>query len=120
MLFDVTRTTIADRAALTVRGEVDIATSPQLVEAAASLLDARPEAVVIDLGPTRFLDSSGARALVGIARRAAATGVELHVIAPRSNRPVWLPIELLQLDRVIPFVSSAAEIPNAAAGRDAP
>ena len=120
MLFDVARTTIAGRAALTVRGEVDIATSPQLVDAAASLLDTSPEALVIDLSPTRFLDSSGARALLGIARRAATSGVDLHVIVPPGNRPVRLPIELLQLDRVVPLVSSAAEIPTAAAGRDAP
>ena len=118
MLFDVERTTIAGRPALTVRGEVDISTSSQLADAAGSLLDTTPRALVIDLTPTRFLDSSGARMLVGIAKRTAAAGVELHVIAPQANRPVRLPIELLQLDRVVPLVNSAAEIPSPAAGSD--
>lgn len=120
MLFDVERTTIAGRAALTVRGEVDIATSPQLAEAAETLLDTAPAGLVIDLGPTRFLDSSGARALVAIARRCTAGGTELHVIAPRSNRPVRLPLELLQLDRVVPLVGSAGELPSVNAGRETP
>jgi len=117
VLFDVERTTIAGRPALTVRGEVDISTSPRLAEAAESLLGTSPGAVVIDLTPTAFLDSSGARTLVALARRTAAAGIELHVIAPRGNRPVRLPIELLQLDRVVPLVASASEIP-AAARRD--
>src|SRR3712207_2115332 len=79
VLFDVERTTIAGRPALTVRGEVDISTSPRLAEAAESLLGTSPGAVVIDLTPTAFLDSSGARTLVALARRTAAAGIELHV-----------------------------------------
>ena len=120
MLFDVERSTIAGRAALTVRGEVDIATSPQLADAADRLLDSAPAGLVIDLTPTRFLDSSGARTLVVIARRAAAAGVELHVIAPRNNRPVRLPLELLQLDRVVPLIGSADDLPTAVAGPETP
>jgi anti-anti-sigma factor len=120
VLFDVERTTIAGRPALTVRGEVDISTSPQLASAAVAVLGSSPGALVIDLSPTRFLDSSGARTLLGIARQAAAEGTELHVIVPRGNRPVRLPIELLQLDRVVPLVTSPMEIPVAAAGPDTP
>lgn len=120
VLFAVERTTIAGRAALTVRGEVDIATSPQLADAAAELLDTAPAGLVIDLTPTRFLDSSGARVLVSIARRSAASGVVLHVIAPRTNRPVRLPLELLQLDRVVPLVGSAGELPSVNASRETP
>ena len=120
MLFDVRRTTIAGRPALTVRGEVDISTSPELAAAAKEVLETSAGALVIDLTRTKFLDSSGARTLLSIARQAAAEGTELHVIVPRDNRPVRLPIELLQLDRVVPLVASAAEIPAAAARRDAP
>jgi anti-anti-sigma factor len=120
VLFDVARTTIAGRPALTVRGEVDISTSPELAATAKAVLETAPAGLVIDLTPTRFLDSSGARTLLGIARQAAAEGTELHVIVPRGNRPVRLPIELLQLDRVVPVVASASDIPAAAAGSDAP
>ncbi|MGY1847024.1 STAS domain-containing protein [Blastococcus sp. SYSU DS1021] len=112
MLFDVERTTVAGRPGLTVRGELDIATAPQLAEAAEALLATAPEAVVVDLTPTDFLDSSGARTLISVARRAAAVGAELHVLAPRSNRPVRLPIELLKLEAVVPIVDSVGDLPD--------
>ena len=120
MLFDVARTTIAGRSALTVRGELDIATAPLLITAAEMLLETSPPAVVVDLTPTVFLDSSGARALLVIARQSAAAGVALHVIAPRGNRPVRLPIDLLDLAAAVPIVGSAGELPGAAAERDGP
>lgn len=119
MLFDVERSTVAGRPALTVRGELDIATAPQLTAAAEALLASSPDSVVVDLTPTAFLDSSGARTLILIARRAAAAGTALHVVAPRANRAVRLPIDLLQLDTAVPIVNSAGEIPSIAANRDA-
>ena len=120
MIFDVARTTIAGRAALTVRGELDVATAPLLTAAVESLLATSPSAVVVDLTPTEFLDSSGARALLAIARQAAAAGITAHVIVPRSNRPVRLPIDLLELAAVVPIVGSADELPGAAARCDGP
>ena len=120
MLFHVARTTIAGRSALTVRGELDIATAPLLITAAEMLLETSPQALVVDLTPTVFLDSSGARALLVIARQAAAAGVDAHVIAPHGNRPVRLPIDLLELGTAVPIVGSAAELPAAAAGSDGP
>ncbi|MCF6508832.1 STAS domain-containing protein [Blastococcus sp. MG754426] len=119
MHFDVERTTVAGRPALTVRGELDLATSPQLAEAAEALLSAGPAGIVVDLTPTVFLDSSGARTLIAVARKAAAAGAELHVVAPRSNRPVRLPIDLLELGAVVPIVNSAGEVPSPAVNRDA-
>jgi anti-sigma B factor antagonist len=117
VLFDVTRSTKAERPALTVRGELDIATAPRLEEAVEALLATAPEAFVVDLTPTKFLDSSGARALVHVARSAAAAGVALHVVAPSSNSPVRLTIDLLDLGSVVPLVGSLAEVP--VTGRDA-
>ena len=98
MLFDVERTTVSGRPALTVRGELDIATAPALASAVAAELAAAPSALVLDLTPTRFLDSSGARGLVRAAKLAAAAGVPMLVICPRSNRPVRLVVDLLELE----------------------
>ena len=111
MLFDVERTTVAGRPTLTVRGELDLATAPELAAAADALLAAAVPAFTVDLTPTRFLDSSGARELVRIARRAAAEGVTVHVVAPRSNGPVRLTVDLLDLGAIVPIVGSAADIP---------
>jgi anti-anti-sigma factor len=110
VLFDVERTSIAGRPALTVRGELDLATAPRLASAVDEELAAAPAALVIDLGPTIFLDSSGARQLVLAARKAKDADVELHVICPRKNSAVRLTIDLLDLAALVPIVDSAAEI----------
>ena len=119
MQFVVERRTVAGRAALTVRGELDLSTTPQL-EAAADEAVAGPDAeLVVDLTHTTFLDSSGARTLLGITRKAAAGGVRLYVLAPRSNGPVRLTIDLLDLGAYVPLVASAGEIRTAVVDRDA-
>ncbi len=117
MLFDVERTTLAGRPALTVRGELDLATAPELGAAVDAQLATAPSALVIDLTDTYFLDSSGARELVRIARTAAARDVDLHVVVPHQNGPVRLTVDLLELGTVVPIADSVAEIGSG--GRDA-
>jgi anti-sigma B factor antagonist len=115
VLFDVERTTVAGRPALTVRGELDVATVPELASAVATAIGTGHPRLVIDLTPTRFIDSSGARGLVRTAKQAQAAGVELHVICPRSNSPVRLVIDILELERIVPLIDSPAEIDSAVA-----
>ena len=110
MLFDVDRTTLAGRPALTVRGELDLATAPELAAAVDAVLAAAPYALVVDLTDTYFMDSSGAREVVRIARAAAAQGVVLHVVVPHQNGPVRLTVDLLELHAVVPIVESVSEI----------
>ncbi len=112
MQFDVERTTVLGRSALTVRGELDIATAPRLAEAVESQLSQQPQSLVVDLTGTTFLDSSGARELARIARRAAADGVTLEVVCPPGNRPVRLVVDLLELRAVVPIVESPSLIEN--------
>jgi anti-sigma B factor antagonist len=119
VLFEVERTTVAGRPGITVRGDLDIATAPQFAQAVDALLEAGHVAVLIDLTPTTFLDSSGARELMRVSRKAAAADVTLQVVAPRSNGPVRLTVDLLDLGRLVPIVTSTAEIPTGVAGRDA-
>ena len=113
MLFDVERTTVAGRPALTVRGELDIAVAPQLASAVENALDAAPPALVIDLSETTFLDSSGARCLVRAGKRAAAAGIPLSVVCPPGNGPVRLVVDLLELGRAMRIVGSPAAVDTA-------
>ncbi len=112
MQFDVERTTVLGRPALSVRGELDLATAPRLAEAAESQLSQQPQSLVVDLTDTTFLDSSGARELVRIARRAAEGSVALEVVCPRANRPVRLVVDLLELRAVVPIVESPSLTEN--------
>ena len=119
MQFAVERTTVAGRPALTVRGELDIVTAPELAAAVEAQLAAAVPALVVDLSETSFMDSSGARELVRVTRQAAAVGVPLHVLAPQRHGAVRLTIDLLELGTVVPVVGSAAEIGSGIAGREA-
>jgi anti-anti-sigma factor len=110
VLFEIERTTVSGRPSLTVRGELDLSTVPELAVAVQALLTAAPHAFIIDLTSTRFMDSSGARGLMRAAKQAATSGVTLHVICPRSNSPVRLVVDLLEMDRLVPIVESPAEV----------
>jgi anti-sigma B factor antagonist len=107
VLFEIERTTVVGRPALSVRGELDIATAPQLEAAVESQLSQGSRALVVDLTGTTFLDSSGARQLAAIARRAIGQDVALEVVCPRENRPVRLVVDLLELQAFVPIVESA-------------
>lgn len=67
-----------------VRGEVDLATVPRLLEAvgiAGSRLDGRP-LLVVDLRNTEFIDVYGVRVLVEEALAMQGLGGELRVVVP--------------------------------------
>jgi anti-sigma B factor antagonist len=61
-----------------VRGEVDLATAPEL-EACVQEAFAGASAVVLDLEALTFIDSSGLRVLVALSNGARAGGARLHL-----------------------------------------
>jgi anti-sigma B factor antagonist len=107
LLFEIERTTVLGRPALRVRGELDLATAPQLAEAVDAVLATAPRSMVLDLTDTSFMDSSGARQLAWSARRSTRGGVRLQVVCPRGNRSVRLVIDLLELQALVPIVEAA-------------
>jgi len=118
VLFEVERTTVSGRPALTVRGELDLSTVPELTTAVEAQIAVAPRSFVIDLTPTRFLDSTGARGVMRAVKQASAAGIEVHVICPRSNSPVRLVIDLLELELLVPIVESPADLDTPVAEQD--
>jgi anti-sigma B factor antagonist len=116
VLFDIERTTFFDTPVLRVVGEMDLTTAPMLAKAADAEFVLEPGALVVDLSPTTFLDSSGARTLAQLARRAAGHGVALQVVCPRRNTAVRLVIDLLELRSVVPVVESVPGRPTGLVG----
>jgi anti-anti-sigma factor len=55
---------------VSVRGEVDLATAPELEASVRDAFAIRPEAVLLDLRALTFIDSSGLRVLVALANEA--------------------------------------------------
>ena len=103
-------------AVITVTGEVDIATAPQLGHHLAALAGSgRP--VIADLDQAGFIDAAGLRVLADAARQAAARGGSLHVVSARYQiRRVFA---LTGLDRQIPLARTlAGALAGLPAGRD--
>jgi len=79
-----------------VRGEIDLATAPDLESTIRKLLDDAPRGVDLDLQNLTFIDSSGLRSLVAISKDASARGLPLALRnVPRHAQRV---LELTGLD----------------------
>lgn len=77
----VTAIESGDAAVIRARGELDIATAPEL-DAAVRALDASVRRLELDLHQLTFMDSSGITLLLVHTRRAAAAGVVLTIVPP--------------------------------------
>jgi anti-sigma B factor antagonist len=81
---------------LTVIGEIDYSTSPQLRRTLLDVLDASGPDAVVDLSAVDFIDASGIGVLVGAARLAGSWGGQLIIRNP--SRAVRLVLDVLELD----------------------
>jgi anti-sigma B factor antagonist len=95
---------------VSVRGEVDNDTAPQLREALSAARGDGARRVVVDLSETDFLDSSGLGALVG-ASKEQAERTPLVLVCPKENlRKLF---EISRLDEVLQIYPN---LPTALAG----
>jgi anti-sigma B factor antagonist len=91
---------------LTVAGEVDIATVPQLRERlAAPAASGRP--LIVDLDQVNFIDAAWLGVLASSASRAAAHGASLHAVCARHQ--VRRLFAITGLDRQIPLARTVTE-----------
>lgn len=90
------------------RGELDMATAPQLDAQLLELAEAGFEHVVLDLQGLSFLDSSGINLLVTWHRRATTGGWRFEITEGREQ--VMRPIELSGVRDALPFRSGNRHI----------
>src|ERR671929_1309116 len=95
--FSITAGDRDGRAYLTLRGELDLATAPELEQLVNERIDAGQD-VVVDLRALEFMDSSGIRVLVAAHARAGRSGTRLVVVRPERGHPVAKIIEVSGLD----------------------
>jgi anti-sigma B factor antagonist len=97
----------ADWHVLTVRGEVDITTTPRVRAQLISLLsDGNPQ-VIVDLEGVDFLDSSGLGALVAGLKLARSRAGEMRIVC-EHQRSVRKVLEVTGLERVLDRYDSVA------------
>lgn len=95
--FSISATERGERLHVTLRGELDLATAPELEELLESRLGSGQE-VVVDLRGLEFMDSSGVRVLVAGHARADRAGTRLLIVRPGGESPVAKIIEVSGLD----------------------
>ncbi len=96
-------------AVVAVRGEVDQATAPQLLQAVREGLDrTRGGLCVLDLTHVRFLGGHGLSALLKATRAAENLRQPLRIVVD-SNRPVIRPIEITGLEEFLALYHSVEE-----------
>ncbi|HYQ65008.1 STAS domain-containing protein [Actinophytocola sp.] len=81
---------------LTVRGEVDALTSPELREQLLPHVRGTVPHVIVDLTGVSFLAAAGLAVLVSARQTAVATGIALRLVV--STHPVLLPLRITGLD----------------------
>jgi anti-sigma B factor antagonist len=87
-----------DRALLTVRGELDTLTAPELDAALRELGAGSSGRLVVDLSGVTFLASSGLAVLIQAAQRAEDGGRRLHLVV--TSRAVLRPLEVTGSDQL--------------------
>ena len=84
-----------------VKGELDLATAPQLRDAILQLSVGGQHRVIADMTEVGFVDSSGLGVLVGSLKHLRELGGELALVAPESS-PLSRLLDLTGLDRSMP------------------
>jgi anti-sigma B factor antagonist len=92
---------------LSIDGEVDLATAPQLRAKLLDLVQDGTGSLVVDLTPVPFIDSTGLSALLAGYQRAAARGRTMRLVCPEG--PVLRVFRLTGMEMVFPISSSLVE-----------
>ncbi|MFB9070077.1 STAS domain-containing protein [Citricoccus parietis] len=93
-------------------GRLNMVAAPKLKDVISSEIGAGSRQIVVDLGATEFMDSSGLGALIGCLKLARQAGGDLRI----ANVPpqVLMVLQLTSMDRVLtPYPDSASAFSRA-------
>ncbi len=100
---------------VSLRGELDFATCPLAEEELLRAEALRPGTLIVDLSNLGFMDSNGARFLIGAHDRAMAAGREMAVL--NGSGPPHRVLELLELQDVLQMIDDPSELAGPRPGR---
>jgi len=98
----------SDRYVITVSGEVDLASSPDLDAAIIAAIESGSSSLVIDLADVSFMDSSGLGVIVRGLKRCREADKDLDLVI--TNERVLKVFGITGLDQVIPIHDSIEDI----------
>jgi anti-anti-sigma factor len=108
MAFDPTGFSISisdrdGRAVVVIRGELDLATAPDLDAALQELAEAGKD-VVVDLRELAFMDSTGLRVIVAAHARAEAGDHSFVIVRPTPGAPIERILAIAGVESVLELV----------------
>lgn len=86
------------------RGELDLATAPELEERVLGAVREAERTVVLDLRELTFMDSTGVRTIISAHHTAEETGADLRVVRPPRGSSVARVIEISGIDEALGLV----------------
>jgi anti-anti-sigma factor len=101
--FSINASERAGRTVVVIRGELDLATAPELERVIGERLDAG-EDVVVDLRELAFMDSSGLRVLVGAYTRTEVGEQQFLIVRPPEGSPIARILSIAGLERELNFI----------------
>ena len=107
MDLDISTEFIGDACRISIKGEVDVYTSPSLKSAIIGVIDQGCLNLVVDLEDVGFIDSSGLGVLVSGLRRVKEQSGSLRLICAREN--LLKIFRITGLDKVFPIFANAGE-----------
>ncbi len=105
--FELGIDTSDERVTFTPRGELDLATAPELEEKALDALQEGSLEVVLDLRELTFMDSTGVRTIVVAHQTSEQTGHALKIVRPPRDSAVSRVIEISGIDEALGLVNEA-------------
>ena len=109
MNLDLSTRLVAQRAVVAVGGEVDLETASQLSEHALVALREVSPHIALDLTDVTFMDSTGLKVLLSVARRSEAAQGSFAVVG--ASRTVLRLLTLTGLDQAFPLCDSVDDLP---------
>lgn len=106
-LFEIAGHEVDGTPIVSVRGEIDVSTAPELRNRLLEVAEKGHTTVVVDLGEVSFLDSTALGVLVGSLKRFRSAGGDLRLVV--STRPVYKVLEITGLIDVFPIYSTPAQ-----------
>jgi anti-sigma B factor antagonist len=107
MELDIQKSTTGALCELTLTGEIDVYTAPNLKQELVALIESGCVNVIVDLEGVAFIDSSGLGVLVSALRRARERDGSVRIVCSRDS--VLKIFRITGLDKVFPIFSEISE-----------
>lgn len=98
-MFQATITDRLPRTVIALEGELDLASTPQLLAIVSGVMAAGSGEIVLDMAELTFIDSTGLSGVATLAEQARSSGASLELRSPSELTAQVL--EVTGLDRVI-------------------